>query len=782
MTLLEKTAFILRNFFMPRKILPAQALVLTTDILPLSQGGTGSSTASGAVSNLGAILLSQRAAPLGVATLDANGLIPMSQIPSAVINAVYIVISGPISLGIGLQGTYTIVNYDSTQTYTITAISGTVSSVNDTIVYTAPSTPGSGGFIVDGQINTVTIIDPANEPTVTGPTSLLENQAGSYTITNYNATSTYSVTATQGTVSMSGATVTYTAPPGDGINVLSAGFSIVGPNHTTAIVVTINPPAVPVVTGPLSTPVGTTAVYTITNYTAPATYIATTTNGTVTFNPANGTVSYTAPSVVGNYTFTVNSVTVPVQVTVPQIQTPSVVSPLNGTTNLGPNVTFGSSAFTMLGGSDTQKSASWQVSAAGDNTFTQPLTASNMNSTVNLSYWTSPVIPSNGTYFVRVQYTGAQGGVSAWSTPVGFSTKTFYAANAITARISSNVATSWFGSSVALSSDGTIALIGAQNEASNVGAAYIYQNVSGTWTQIVRVSSATGSYFGNTVALSADGTIGIIGSYGESTNQGAAYLYQNQAGTWTQIAKITTGTVSANFGQSVALSSTGTIACIGASTENSNIGAAYIYQNVSGTWTQIARVTSAVAGGYFGQSVSLSSDGTIALIGAYQENSNAGAVYLYQNQAGTWTQTAHVTGTAASGYFGISVGLNTDGTIAVIGASNENSVTGAAYIYQNVSGTWTSMSRLATNVTNGLLGSSVSINSDGSIVLITAPGEYSGYVYQNQSGSWVQIARLTSGVTGSNFGSSCFLNSTGTLGLIGADGENTYAGAAYIAS
>jgi hypothetical protein len=390
-------------------------------------------------------------------------------------------------------------------------------------------------------------------------------------------------------------------------------------------------------------------------------------------------------------------------------------------------------------------------------------------------------------YYVRVQYKDNAGTVSAWSAPYSITTKNTVIASAITANFTSGAANSQFGYSIALSSDGTIALIGASYENSFTGATYIYQNVSGTWTKIARVTSGVAySYFGWSVSLSLDGTIALIGAYSEHSYTGAAYIYQNVAGTWTQIARVTSGVVNSYFGYSVALSSDGTIVLIGAITENSNTGAAYLYQNVAGTWTQIARVTSGVASSNFGFCVVINSDGTIALIGAYSENSNTGAAYIYQNVSGTWTKIARVTSGVANSRFGMSVSLSSDGTIALIGAFYENSYTGAAYIYQNVAGTWTQITRLVGSAAGSQFGYSVSLSSDGTIAAIGAYGEnsYTGaaYIYQKVSGTWTQISRLINGVAGSYFGASTALNSAGSVAAIGATSALSGAGAVYIAT
>jgi hypothetical protein len=68
-------------------------------------------------------------------------------------------ISGPTSLYVNASGSYTITNYDTEATYTISAVSGSVSRTGDTITYTAPATTGTGGFVVNGRTFTVTIAE-----------------------------------------------------------------------------------------------------------------------------------------------------------------------------------------------------------------------------------------------------------------------------------------------------------------------------------------------------------------------------------------------------------------------------------------------------------------------------------------------------------------------------------------------------------------------------------------------------------------------------------------------
>jgi hypothetical protein len=78
-----------------------------------------------------------------------------------------------------------------------------------------------------------------NAVTIAGPTSQYSGMAQTFTISNYVTGNTYTVTPLSGTVSLSGATITYTAPhPAQANN----GFIIVnnGIAKTQTISVTIS--------------------------------------------------------------------------------------------------------------------------------------------------------------------------------------------------------------------------------------------------------------------------------------------------------------------------------------------------------------------------------------------------------------------------------------------------------------------------------------------------------------------------------------------------------------
>jgi Flp pilus assembly pilin Flp len=203
------------------------------------------------------------------------------------------------------------------------------------------------------------------------------------------------------------------------------------------------------------------------------------------------------------------------------------------------------------------------------------------------------------------------------------------------------------GYAVSLSSDGSTVAIGAYGNDGNgtdAGHVRIYKNISGTWTQVgVDIDGeAAGDNSGRSVSLSSDGStvaIGANGNDGNGTNTGHIRIYKNISGTWTQVGSDIDGGTGYSIGGlgSVSLNSDGSIVAIGAGAADgntgTNAGGVYIYQYISGTWTQIrSTIYGEAAGDLSGSSVSLSSDGSSVAIGAPSNNgtaSDAGHVRVY---------------------------------------------------------------------------------------------------------------------------------------------------------
>lgn len=130
------------------KVMPTSGSVLVVGVKSISEGGTGATSKEAAAVNLGAVASADLNKAYGFLGMDANGLIPSARIRA--LNDV--TIKGPTSLRGGEVGTYVITNYNVLRAYVVTAESGSVTQVGDTITWTAPATPTSrDGFTINGR-------------------------------------------------------------------------------------------------------------------------------------------------------------------------------------------------------------------------------------------------------------------------------------------------------------------------------------------------------------------------------------------------------------------------------------------------------------------------------------------------------------------------------------------------------------------------------------------------------------------------------------------------------
>jgi hypothetical protein len=210
----------------------------------------------------------------------------------------------------------------------------------------------------------------------------------------------------------------------------------------------------------------------------------------------------------------------------------------------------------------------------------------------------------------------------------------------------------------------------------------------------------------------------------------------------------------------------------------------------------------------FGRSVSISSNGTIAIVGAPNEDTgftNAGAAYIYTRSGTSWTQQAKIQALDKAAYdaFGFSVSIDSDGDTAIVGAYSEDASgitdTGSAYIFIRSGSTWTQQGKITASdkADSDYFGRSVSISGDGNTVVVGAHLEDpigssfanqdagSAYIFTRSGTSWSQQAKITaSDAQGSdNFGQSVDISNDGDTVIVGAFNEDTGsndAGSAYI--
>lgn len=379
-----------------------------------------------------------------------------------------------------------------------------------------------------------------------------------------------------------------------------------------------------------------------------------------------------------------------------------------------------------------------------------------------------------------------------------------------------------FGLSVALSGD-TLA-VGAPGEdssstgvngnqsddnASSSGAVYIFQRNGAAWAQQAYIkpsNTQVNDNFGFVVALSGD-TFAATAP-GKSGGVGAVYVFRRTDGAWAQQAILTAsnGEAGDGFGLKVALSgdtlavsatqeASGATGVNGNESDNSasGAGAVYVFQRTGAFWTQQAyiKASNTNGGDQFGSSLAIQGD-TLA-VGAWAEASGArgingnqldnfyqfaGAVYVFQRTASSWTQQAYVkaSNTALYAEFGSSLAL-TDDTLAVGAPGEASSATGvdgnqtdlsallagAVYVFRRTGVSWAQQAYVKASNTEATdaFGSSVALS--GEILAVGTSNEDSAatglngnqadnssrdagavYVFRRSGSTWAQDAYVKS--------------------------------------
>jgi Divergent InlB B-repeat domain len=251
-------------------------------------------------------------------------------------------------------------------------------------------------------------------------------------------------------------------------------------------------------------------------------------------------------------------------------------------------------------------------------------------------------------------------------------------------------------------------------------------------------------------------------------------------------------------GSSVAVSADGTTAIVGGPLDNDNVGAVWVYTRSNGAWTQQGgKLVGTGGGGQQGTSVALSADGNTAIIGG-TGGTSAGAAWIFTRSGDVWTQQGgQLVGSGGTGIpeQGVTVALSADGNTAIVGGRNDQTVTGAAWVFTRSSGVWSQKGNklvgtgIASNTIppTALQGASVALSADGKTAMVGGPGDNSGigavWVYTLQkNGKWTQQgSKLVGTGTVGNAGQgwSVALSTDGSTAMVGGPYDNAVVGAVW---
>ena len=295
------------------------------------------------------------------------------------------------------------------------------------------------------------------------------------------------------------------------------------------------------------------------------------------------------------------------------------------------------------------------------------------------------------------------------------------------------------------------------------------------------IAPTPGTSFGR--ATDVDGSTAVVGASVEDSQRGAAYVFVKNGSTWQLQQRLTASDAAptSQFGTDVAVS--GNTIVVGARVATlpggSSQGAAYVFVRNGTTWTEQAKLTAsdAASNANFGWAVGI--DGNTIVVGSNTTSLQAGRAYVFERTGTTWSETIIPSPSGQSnGLFGSSVDVS--GDTVCVGAQGVSGG-GAGYIFTRPGG-WALQQPLVSNPTAAANSLGAACAVDGDTVLLSAPGYVNGpffgavFAFVRSGATWTQQQRLLPADEG-RF-TEVALN--GELAIVGASLQNQSRGAAYV--
>lgn len=292
-----------------------------------------------------------------------------------------------------------------------------------------------------------------------------------------------------------------------------------------------------------------------------------------------------------------------------------------------------------------------------------------------------------------------------------------------------------FGKSVAISGD--VIAVGApfsDSAGSSAGAVYLFHNEADTWIErqkLVAGDAAQNGEFGTSLSI-LDAWRIMIGAPGDDdrgAGSGSAYIFERSHMDWLFQNKLTApdGTSGDRFGTSVAVD--GFRAVVGAPLADgvvSTTGAAYSFEQTAGTWNGGWKLITGAGGDKVGNSVSLGQDLlVVGLPGRDFNGGDNGVVFGYRWDGSSWLEKQQLPIQAGSvDLFGWAVDLSASRAIAGSPLDDDRgSASGSAFIVDYEEGAWIERRKLIGRHLRGgdEFGRAVAI--DGTRAIVGAPSE-----------------------------------------------------------
>lgn len=197
----------------------------------------------------------------------------------------------------------------------------------------------------------------------------------------------------------------------------------------------------------------------------------------------------------------------------------------------------------------------------------------------------------------------------------------------------------YFGVVMALDGDRA-----AMHSISETGSVYVFERAGGAWQEVAKVSRPF-SFFGQAMALEGDTLfVGAGGDSDKGSVAGACHVFERQAGTWVETAKLYAAKPfpDAMFGQAIDLE--GPTAVIGAPAyfNPDRRGRAYVFEEGASGWsqTQSLRTSGSTLESAAGGTVSIAGDRILLADFGDEAADRPGGVWVFERNGSEWSQTA----------------------------------------------------------------------------------------------------------------------------------------------
>lgn len=318
------------------------------------------------------------------------------------------------------------------------------------------------------------------------------------------------------------------------------------------------------------------------------------------------------------------------------IRRPSLVNPIDGQVNVSTALTFQGDAFSVYGGADTHLATRLQYSYVAD--FSTVAYDTGFQSAKLISIKPPSSLPQKTEIFVRLKYRGTALGDSEWSPVVRFVTSDKL--KGVFTQLSKGPAARMDACSAVV--NGKIYLFGGRVAASSGSVfsdVWEYTISTNTWRQV----TTAGRTAANSSAVVIDGLIYLYG--GTSTSGGSAELTYNKVhvfnpvtGTMTQ--KATASPLASRVGHVAGVIDGKMYICGGSIYSTGATGTLLRYTPATDTWETLASGAALFSGLFMSGTTA---NGKLYMLGADK-------LFCYNPGTNTWSQKANYPGASTSGY------------------------------------------------------------------------------------------------------------------------------------